>query len=66
MSPSQRIAAEEVIGHALAESDHFPPQVIGVLWLQDLELTAWRVLHADHRPDDPAGQKAFFDAWASA
>ncbi|WP_030979167.1 hypothetical protein OG894_12750 [Streptomyces sp. NBC_01724] len=68
MTPPQRIAAGEVIGQALVESDHFPDlktQVIGELWLRDLELTAWRVLHADRRWDDPAGRKAFVDAWTS-
>ncbi|MCM2416347.1 hypothetical protein [Streptomyces sp. RKAG290] len=67
MTPPQRVAAAEVIGQALAESDHFPDlktQVIGELWLRDLELTAWRVLHADRRFDDPTGRKAFFDAWS--
>ncbi|MET7766678.1 hypothetical protein ABZS71_33575 [Streptomyces sp. NPDC005393] len=54
MTPPQRVAAGEVIG-----------QVIGELWLRDLELTAWRVLHADRRSDDPAGRKAFLDAWTS-
>ncbi|MFD9284847.1 hypothetical protein ACFWD7_47850 [Streptomyces mirabilis] len=64
----QRVAAGVVIGQALAESDHFPDlktQVIGEVWLRDLELTAWRVLHADHRSDDPAGRTAFLDAWTS-
>ncbi|MEU4358849.1 hypothetical protein [Streptomyces virginiae] len=68
MTPSQRVAAGEVIGQALAESDRLPDlktQVIGELWLRDLELTAWRVLHADHKPADPAERKAFFDAWTS-
>ncbi|MFF8260860.1 hypothetical protein [Streptomyces virginiae] len=68
MTPSQRVAAGEVIGQALAESDHLPDlktQVIGELWLRDLELTAWRVLHADHKSADPAERKAFFDAWTS-
>ncbi|MFF7976057.1 hypothetical protein [Streptomyces sp. NPDC007905] len=69
MTPPQRVAAGEVIGQALAESDHFPDlktQVIGELWLRDLELTAWRVLHADRRWDDPVGQQAFVDAWTGA
>ncbi|MEU9247487.1 hypothetical protein [Streptomyces sp. NPDC048385] len=68
MTPPQRFAAGEVIGQALVESDHLPDlktQVIGELWLRDLELTAWRVLHADRRSDDPAGRKAFLDAWTS-
>ncbi|MEU0900773.1 hypothetical protein [Streptomyces massasporeus] len=68
MTPPQRVAAGEVIGQALVESDHMPglkSQVIGELWLRDLELTAWRVLHADHRSDHPAGRKAFLDAWTS-
>ncbi|WP_371666807.1 hypothetical protein OG985_03820 [Streptomyces sp. NBC_00289] len=68
MTPPQRLAAGEVIGQALAESDRLPDlktQVIGELWLRDLELTAWHVLHADHRWDDPAGRKAFLDAWTS-
>ncbi|MFD3333928.1 hypothetical protein ACFWV1_14980 [Streptomyces sp. NPDC058700] len=68
MTPPQRVAAGEVIGQALAESDHFPDlkeQVIGELWLRDLELTAWRVLHADRGSDDPAARKAFLDAWSS-
>ena len=68
MTPPQRVAAGEVIGQALAESDHFPDlktQVIGELWLRDLELTAWRVLHADRRSDDCAGRKAFLEAWMS-
>ncbi|MFF6877476.1 hypothetical protein ACFY9S_19475 [Streptomyces sp. NPDC012474] len=68
MTPPQRVAAGEVIGQALVESDHLPDlktQVIGELWLRDLELTAWRVLHADRRSDDPAGRKAFLDAWTS-
>ncbi|MFE7752602.1 hypothetical protein [Streptomyces sp. NPDC057428] len=68
MTPPQRIAAGEVIGQALAESDHLPDlktQVIGELWLRDLELTAWRILHADSRSDDPAGRKAFIDVWTS-
>ncbi|MFF8386073.1 hypothetical protein ACF053_20810 [Streptomyces kanasensis] len=66
MTPPQRVAAGDVIGEALAESDHLPDlktQVIGELWLRDLELTAWRVLHADRGSDDPAGRKAFVDAW---
>ncbi|MFI1406635.1 hypothetical protein [Streptomyces griseofuscus] len=57
-----------MIGQALVESDHLPDlktQVIGELWLRDLELTAWRVLHADRRSDDPAGRKTFLDAWTS-
>ncbi|MFF1280732.1 hypothetical protein [Streptomyces sp. NPDC058299] len=69
MTPPQRVAAGEVIGQALAESDHLPDlktQVIGELWLRDLELTAWRVLHAERRWDDPAGRQAFVDAWTSA
>ncbi|MET8011764.1 hypothetical protein ABZU86_06930 [Streptomyces sp. NPDC005271] len=69
MTPPQRVAAGEAIGQALAESDHLPDlktQVIGELWLRDLELTAWRVLHADRRWDDPAGRQAFVDAWTSA
>lgn len=68
MTPPQRIAAGEVIGQALAESDHLPDlktQVIGELWLRDLELTAWHVLHADRRSDDPAGRKAFLEAWSN-
>ncbi|MEV5386447.1 hypothetical protein [Streptomyces sp. NPDC052721] len=68
MTPPQRFAAGEVIGQALVESDHLPDlktQVIGELWLRDLELTAWRVLNADRRSDDPAGRKAFLDAWTS-
>ncbi|MEH0550920.1 MULTISPECIES: hypothetical protein [unclassified Streptomyces] len=66
MTPPQRVAAGEVIGQALAESDHLPDlktQVIGELWLRDLELTAWRVLHADRRWDGPVGRQAFLDAW---
>ncbi|MFH9551672.1 MULTISPECIES: hypothetical protein [Streptomyces] len=66
MTPPQRAAAGEVIGQALAESDHLPDlktQVIGELWLRDLELTAWRVLHADRRWDDPDGRQAFLAAW---
>ncbi|GED88834.1 hypothetical protein TNCT6_59190 [Streptomyces sp. 6-11-2] len=69
LTPSQRVAAGEVIGQALAESDHLPDlktQVIGELWLRDLELTAWHVLHADRRSDYRAGRKAFLDAWTSA
>ncbi|WP_327410424.1 hypothetical protein OG458_35875 [Streptomyces sp. NBC_01281] len=68
MTPPQRLAASEVVGQALVESDDFPDlktEVIGELWLRDLELTAWRVLHADRRSDDPAGRKAFLDAWTS-
>ncbi|MFD8347093.1 DUF6233 domain-containing protein [[Kitasatospora] papulosa] len=52
MTPPQRLAAGEVIGQALIESDHLPDlktQVIGELWIRDLELTAWHVLHADRR-----------------
>ncbi|MEU0899157.1 hypothetical protein [Streptomyces massasporeus] len=62
------LAAGEVIGRALVESDHLPDltsQVTGELWLRDLELTAWRVLHADRSSDDPAGRKAFLEAWTS-
>ncbi|WP_030726649.1 hypothetical protein [Streptomyces sp. NRRL S-237] len=65
MTPPQRVAAGEV-GQALAESDHLPDlktQVIGELWLRDLEPTAWRVLHADHKSADPGERKAFLDAW---
>ncbi|MGY6021644.1 hypothetical protein [Streptomyces spinosirectus] len=68
MTPPQRLAASEAIGQALVESDDFPDlktEVIGELWFRDLELTAWRVLHADRRSDDPAGRKAFLDAWTS-
>ncbi|MFH9466845.1 hypothetical protein ACH4LT_06055 [Streptomyces clavifer] len=69
MTPPQRLAAGEVIGQALIESDHLPDlktHVIGELWLRDLELTAWHVLHADRRSDDPAGRKAFLEAWSNA
>ncbi|MEU2746989.1 hypothetical protein ABZ613_11960 [Streptomyces collinus] len=69
MTSPQRVAAGEVIGQALVESDHLPDlktQVIGELWLRDIELTAWRVLHTDRRSDDPAGRKAFLDAWTRA
>lgn len=58
-----------MIGQALVESDHLPDlktQVIGELWLRNLELTAWHVLHADHRSDDPAGRRAFLEAWSNA
>ncbi|MFC8592568.1 hypothetical protein [Streptomyces atroolivaceus] len=68
MTPPQRLAAGEVIGQALIESDHLPDlktQVIGELWLRDLELTAWHVLHADRRSDGPAGRKAFLEAWSN-
>jgi hypothetical protein len=68
MTLPQRVAAGEVIGQALVESDHLPDlktQVIGELWLRDIELTAWRVLLADRRSDDPGGQKAFLDACTS-
>ncbi|MFD8613413.1 hypothetical protein [Streptomyces sp. NPDC059631] len=68
MTPPQRIAASEVIGQALAESDHLPvlkSRVLGELWLRDLELTAWRVLHADHKSADPGRRQAFLDAWTS-
>ncbi|WP_405862409.1 hypothetical protein OG407_28790 [Streptomyces sp. NBC_01515] len=57
MTPPQRRAAGEVIGQALVESDDFPDlktEAIGELWFRDLELTAWRVLHADRRSGDPA------------
>ncbi|MFF3612480.1 hypothetical protein [Streptomyces sp. NPDC002580] len=69
MTPPQRVAVGEVIGQALVESDHLPDlktQVIGELWLRDLELTAWHVLHADRRSDDPDGRKAFLEAWTKA
>ena len=52
-----------MIGQALVESDHLPDlktQVIGELWLRDLELTARRVLHADRRSDDPAVSTAMW------
>jgi hypothetical protein len=68
MTPAQRVAAAEVIGQALAESDHLPDlktQVIGELWLRDLELTARRVLHAAHKSPDAAGRDAFIEAWTS-
>ncbi|MYV92499.1 hypothetical protein GT350_20065 [Streptomyces sp. SID1034] len=69
MTPTQRVAAGEVIGQALVESDDLADlkaEVIGELWLRDLELTAWRVLHAARSSDDPAGRQAFLDAWTSA
>ncbi|MXM64004.1 hypothetical protein GR925_11230 [Streptomyces sp. HUCO-GS316] len=69
MTPPQRVAAGEVIGQAFTESDHVPDlrsQVIGELWLRCLELTPWRVLHAERRWDDSAGRQAFVDAWAGA
>ncbi|MEV3989939.1 hypothetical protein AB0J57_13645 [Streptomyces sp. NPDC049837] len=68
MTPPQRMAAGEVIGQALAESDHLPDlktQVIGELWLRDLELTAWRIVHADHKSASTDGRKAFLDAWTN-
>ncbi|MFI8811812.1 MULTISPECIES: FGGY family carbohydrate kinase [unclassified Streptomyces] len=68
MTPPQRLAAGEVIGQALIESDHLPDlkaQVIGELWLRDLELTAWHVLHADSRSDGAAGRKTFLEAWSN-
>ncbi|WP_439944323.1 hypothetical protein [Streptomyces sp. BBFR115] len=68
MTPPQRIAASEVVGQALTESDHLPDlktRVLGELWLRDLELTAWRVLHADRKSADPGRRQAFLDAWTS-
>nr|WP_186337972.1 MULTISPECIES: hypothetical protein [Streptomyces] len=64
MTPPQRIAAGEVIGQALAESDHLPDlkaRVLGDLWLRDLELTAWRVLHADQKGTDPTRRQTGLD-----
>ncbi|WP_327180665.1 hypothetical protein [Streptomyces sp. NBC_01334] len=58
MTPPQRVATEEVIGQALAESDHPPDlktQVVGELWLRDLELTKLHggpAGHAAPMPDD--------------
>ncbi|CAM5337361.1 hypothetical protein SAMN05428938_8215 [Streptomyces sp. KS_5] len=57
-----------MIGQALAGSDHLPylkTQVTGEPWLRDLELTARRVLHADHKSPDAAGRNAFIEAWTS-
>ncbi|MGW4235114.1 hypothetical protein ACWEF9_38685 [Streptomyces sp. NPDC004980] len=57
-----------MIGQALIESDHLPDlktRVIGELWLRDLELTAWHVLHSGRRSDGPAGRKAFLEAWSN-
>ncbi|MEU7282062.1 hypothetical protein AB0A69_25290 [Streptomyces sp. NPDC045431] len=68
MTPPQHMAAGEVIGQALAESDHLPDlkaQVIGELWLRDLELTAWRVVHADRKSAGFDGREAFLDAWTN-
>ncbi|CAH9416297.1 hypothetical protein SGL43_03322 [Streptomyces globisporus] len=69
MTPPQRVAAAEVIGQALVDSGlltDLKTQVIEELWLPDLERTAWHVLHADRRSDDPAGRKAFLEAWSNA
>jgi hypothetical protein len=69
MDGQQRAAAAEVIGDGLTETvdlGGYPDEVIGELWLRDVELTAWRVLYADRRPTGWEERQQFQDAWKRA
>ena len=69
MTAAQRAAAAEVVGQALVETQDMvgcKARHLGELWLRDLELTAWRVLHADRVRLDLARREAFSEAWKNA
>lgn len=69
MTEPQRTRTAEVVGEALTDTTDFagyPAQTLGGLWLRDLELTAWRVLHAVSQPGDTRARQQFRDAWKNA
>jgi hypothetical protein len=67
MTPTHRAAVAELVGDTLASSIGltFNNQLIGGLWLSDLERTAWRVLLATYTPARSAEQarRDFRESW---
>ncbi|WP_307679889.1 hypothetical protein [Streptomyces sp. V4I2] len=67
MSPEQWAATASVVGTALEGrlSPLKEPERNGELWLRDVQLTAWRVLYADHAPLGWEERMAFREEWKS-
>lgn len=67
MSSEQWAATASVVGTALAErlSPLKEPEQQGELWLRDVQLTAWRVLYADHTALGWEERMALRDEWES-
>jgi len=65
MNSGQRAAAAIVIGEGLEEKNlsGYKTEVLGELWLRDVETTAWRVLYATRKPDTWEDQQEFRDGW---
>ncbi|MFE2972605.1 hypothetical protein ACFXKC_55565 [Streptomyces sp. NPDC059340] len=68
MSPEQWTATASVVGQALEEriSPLKQPERNGELWLRDVQLTAFRVLYADHAPLGWEERMAFREGWKTA
>jgi hypothetical protein len=70
MNPTDRAAVADLVGDTLASSIAltFNKQLIGGLWLSDLERTAWRVLLATYTPTKSVeqAQSDLHEAWKDA
>ncbi|MFC9916638.1 hypothetical protein [Streptomyces sp. NPDC127197] len=70
MNPTNRAAVADLVGDTLASGIDlsFSKQLIGGLWLSDLERTAWRVLLATYTPTKSAeqAQNDLREAWKDA
>ncbi|MFF1716249.1 hypothetical protein [Streptomyces sp. NPDC058268] len=65
MNTEQRSAAAEVIGQAIG-TEHlrgYKADFIGTLWLRDVEMAAWQVLHAYRGGRIWEDQQDFVHVW---
>ncbi|NJP65931.1 hypothetical protein [Streptomyces spiramenti] len=65
MSTEHRAATALLVGEHLTDSGGFPgpASTTGELWLRDVELTAWQVIHNYRRPPTRQARDQFRDAW---
>ncbi|MFF4741257.1 hypothetical protein ACFY2W_36050 [Streptomyces sp. NPDC001262] len=66
MSAEQRSAAAVVIGQGLEGERHvtgYSVELLGELWLRDIEMTAWRVLYASSQRPTWEAQAKFREGW---
>ncbi|NJQ05111.1 hypothetical protein [Streptomyces lonarensis] len=65
MSTDQRVATALLVGEHLTNGDDFPgpASTTGELWLRDVELTAWQIIHHHRRPPTRQAREQFREAW---
>ncbi|MFX4292313.1 hypothetical protein [Streptomyces bohaiensis] len=65
MTRDQRDATALLVGEHLTDDGDLPgpAATAGELWLRDVELTAWHVVHHHRRPPTRLAREQFRDAW---